>query len=82
MSSSKKSNLESDFAAAIFLPEAHSSPRIHPPLPPLNTVTYMYLYLFTQGSGGVLNQVEGKRGIRKEKVQITKLGQKYQPNMT
>jgi hypothetical protein len=70
MSSSQKSDLEKDFAAAIYL-------SAEPPLPyKLYTYIYPYLYLFTQGGRRVEpeRRGEGQQG----RVQITKLGRKYQ----
>jgi hypothetical protein len=45
MSSSKKINLSSDFAAGVYLSEAHNPV----PPPPLHTVFVYTVYLFLQG---------------------------------
>jgi hypothetical protein len=55
MWSSKKSDLERDFVAAIYQTEAPS------PCYTLYKYIYPYLYLFTRGRDGVLNQREGER---------------------
>jgi hypothetical protein len=56
MYSSKKSDLERDFVAAIYLSEAPS-----PCYNALYKYIYPYLYLFTRGRDGVLNHREGDR---------------------
>ncbi len=67
MSLSKKSDLEGDFAAVIFLSEAQ---------PPVYTYIPIHVLMHT-GKGGSVEPVrrgEGQQG----RVQITKLGWKYQ----
>jgi hypothetical protein len=59
-----KSDLESDFAAVLYLYEPPPSPKRKT----LGIQKHTYIYLFTQGRGGgvVLNQREGERGNRGE----------------
>jgi hypothetical protein len=52
MSSSKKIDLQRDFAAGVYLSEAPSPTMIPYPPSPLHIVYVYTVYLFTQGRGG------------------------------
>jgi hypothetical protein len=68
MSSYKKIDLKSDFAAGVYRSEAP-----YPPPPPLTHGTRVYCILIQTGKGG-----RDKPERRLEGQQFTKLGRKYQ----